>query len=234
MASAARPAWLLMTLTVVGCHVAKDSGAPPDPSGCLSATVAHEEHTDAADGVAHEVRYSERFYRCGDHVWTERVLPAGPASNELHRGHRELPPMHRLGKLVTRSAEGDTVLALVARDDREIITMSPSSHDLAELHGDFASASHLLAPAALASMSESKVKGRQPADGAHWLERTGAGGYVRVLWSTTYDFPLEIESGSSDGHKRDHITVTMTAKPEQYPWEQLDGYAKVTDADFMD
>jgi len=221
------------TSALPACHVARNGGPAPDARGCLAAVIAHDEHTEDADGVTHDVRYSERFYRCEDHVWTERVLPAGRAAHDdAHHGHRELPPMHKLGKLISRAPSGETTLTLVSREERQSIEMSAPSYDLAGFHGDFVGASHLLAPSAIAEMAP--LDGKSAPAGARWYEKKSPTAYVRILWSTAYDFPLEVESGAVDGSKRDHFAVALQPVPERFPWDEMQGYAKAHDSDFMD
>jgi hypothetical protein len=48
----------------------------------------------------------------------------------------------------------------------------------------------------------------------------------RALFRTE---PLE-----GPGPVRDRVTVAIGPKLQRFPWRQLDGDAKVTDADFMD
>lgn len=209
---------------------------PPDPRGCLAATLEHEEHTDDRDGVSHDVRYRERYVRCAGQTWTERVLPksiqAQPTS--AHEGHREMPPSHELARHVTKTPDGKAALALVSRRDRQIIAISPESYDVEHFDGDWDGAAHLLSTRVLATMT--KLESRPAPPGAEWREKKTASGAIRVLWSTLHDFPLEIESESSGGQKRDHLRVLLEKVPEdaQLPWAATTGYTKKLDTDFMD
>jgi hypothetical protein len=207
--------------------------APVDPGGCLAAVLAHEEHTDDDDGVSHDVRYEERLVRCGDHVWTARVLPRGLPERHAASGHREMPPSFALARLVTRQADGRGALALVATDAKQIIDVSPESFDAERFDGDFEAARHLISPGALARME--RISRAAPA-GASWRETTSPGGYVRVLWSTKLDFPLEIESGSASGKKRDRVVVRIEPRPadDAMPWAHLAEFERKSDSDYMD
>lgn len=240
---------LVTAASVLGSACARSEAAtsraelpPPDPRGCLAATLEHEEHTDDRDGVSHDVRYKERYVRCGDHVWTERVLPPSTLAQAApaHAGHREMPPSFELARDVTRTKDGKAALALVSRRDRQIIVVSPESYDVEHFDGDWDGASHLLPARVLSTMTriegESEGEGRAAPPGAEWREKKTASGVVRVLWSSAHDFPLEIESEASAGQKRDHLRVVLDKVPDdgQLPWAATADYTKKLDTDFMD
>jgi len=200
---------------------------PPDPRGCLAATIHHEEHTDDRDGVSHDVRYDDRFVRCEGNVWTERVLPRGVPKDAAHGGHRHLPPAFTMARWVTRTSDG-VAFMLVSRTEQMIVEMGRESYDAVRFDGDFDAAAHIVAPASIAAMT--KLDRAAPA-GAEWREKKTAAGTVRVLWSSTYDFPLEIETETAD--RRDRMVVTIDPLGE-LPWRTTDGYTKKEDSDFMD
>lgn len=232
--TAALQAALLALPVLTGAVVAACAKeAPVDPGGCIAAVLAHEEHTDDDDGVSHDVRYEERFVRCGDHVWTARVLPRGLPEHHAESGHREMPPSYALARLVTRQTDGRGALALVATDAKQVIDVSPESFDTVRFEGDFEAARHLISPAALARMGTTT---RAAPGGASWRETTSASGWVRVLWSTRLDFPLEIESRSASGKKRDRIVVRFESRPadDAMPWARVATYERKSDSDYMD
>lgn len=144
-----------------------------------------------------------------------------------------MPPMFTMARLVTKGDAGAT-LALVSRAEKQIVEIGRESYDTAHFDGDFDAAAHLLAPSSVTAMT--KVEGRTAPSGAEWREKRSAGGVVRVLWSTTYDVPLEIESDAASGARRDRITVHIDALPADadLPWRSIDGYTRKSDADFMD
>ena len=234
---------ILLALSAAACSKSEASAKPaapsldapaPDPRGCLAATIRHEEHTDDRDGVAHDVRYEDRFVRCEGHVWTERVLPRGvPPELERGQGHRHMAPAFTMARLVTRG-DGGATLALVSRAERQIVEIGRESYDTMRFDGDFDAAGHLLAPSSVAAMA--KVIGRAAPSGAEWREKRTASGVVRVLWSTSHDFPLEIETEATSGARRDRIVVRIDAlsADADLPRRSIDGYARKSDADFMD
>lgn len=235
-----RRAIVIAVLGAAACSKSEASTKPvaqemprPDARGCLAATIRHEEHTDDRDGVAHDVRYEDRFVRCDGNVWTERVLPRGAPKDVEHGGHRHLPPAFTMARLVTKTEAGTSIL-LVSRADRQIVEIGRESYDTVHFDGDFDAAAHLLAPSSIAAMT--KLEGRTAPAGAEWREKRSATGAVRVLWSTAYDFPLEIESDSASGAKTDRMIVSIDKVPADgdLPWRSLDGYARKSDADFMD
>lgn len=203
----------------------------PDARGCLAATIRHDEHTEDRDGVSHDVRYDDRFVRCEGNVWTERVLPRGVPQDLEHGGHRHLPPAFTMARLVTKTEAGAT-FALVSRADRMVVEIGHESYDAVRFDGDFDAAAHLLAPSAIAAMT--KLEGRAAPAGAEWREKRTAAATVRVLWSTTYDFPLEIETETANGTRKDRMAVSIEKLPAELPWRALDGYARKSDSDFMD
>ena len=203
--------------------------------GCIAATIEHLEHTDDRDGVEHDVRYKEHFVHCGDRVWTERNLPRG-VPDHVARSHERhaMPPTFTLARLVERAMDDHGALSLVSRAERRIIAISPESYDVARFDEDFDAASHLIATRAIATMTP--MQDREAPAGAEWRTRSSAGGVVRVLWSKLYDFPLQIESESGGGMKRDTIKVVLEPPPlaSDLPWAAIGDYEKKRDTDYMD
>jgi hypothetical protein len=234
---------LVSTAAIFGAACTRSEAAtsktelpPPDPRGCLAAILVHEEHTDDRDGVSHDVRYKERYVRCADHTWTERVLPPGAPAQEApaHEGHREMPPSHELARLVAKTPDGKAELTLVSRRDRQLIAISPESYDVTHFDSDWDGAAHLLPARVVSTMT--KLSAREAPPGAEWREKKTANGSIRVLWSPAYDFPLEIESESSGGQKRDHLRVILDRLPADadLPWATTKDYTRKLDTDFMD
>jgi hypothetical protein len=209
---------------------------PVDPRGCLAATLVHEEHTDDRDGVSHDVRFQERFVRCEGHVWTARLFPRGAPPQEAPppTGHHEMPPSYELARLVTKTPEGQAELTLVSRRDHLLITIGPGSYDVERFDGDWDGAAHLLPARVVAAMP--RLADRKASSGAVWREKKTENGTLRVLWSEVYDFPLEIESESAGGQKRDHLRVILEKVPADadLPWVATEGYTRKLDSDFMD
>ncbi|WP_394823677.1 hypothetical protein [Pendulispora albinea] len=212
-------------------------GAPlPSSNGCIAATLEHHEHTDDQDGVAHDVRYKERFVRCGGRVWRERVLPRGVPKDAAHaraNDHREMPPSFTLARFIEKSSDGAT-LSLVSRAQRRIIAISPESYEATQFDADFDAAAHLIGTRSIATMTP--IPDRSAPAGAEWRSRSSAAGVVRVLWSKLYEFPLEIESESGGGTKLDSLKVVLEPPPvaSDLPWADVGGYQKERDTDFMD
>jgi hypothetical protein len=239
----ARRLALLLGLAAAACSKSEASTKPapnavaatvaPDPRGCLAVTIHHEEHTEAQDGVSHDVRYDDKFVRCQGAVWTERVLPRGAPKETEHGGHRHLPPAFTMARYVTKTDSG-TTFALVSRADRQVIEIGRDSYDTVHFDGDFDAAAHLIASSSIAQMI--RLEGRAAPPGSEWREKKSAGGAVRVLFSTTYDFPLEIETEAANGAKKDRMVVTIEKLPAdgELPWRSIEGYAKKSDSDFMD
>lgn len=213
----------------------KPSGPAPDPRGCVAAILEHEEHSEDRDGVSHDVRYKERFLRCGDHLWTQRILPRGLPPEEPHgHAHREMPPAHEVARLLTKAADGKATLALVSQREKQVIDIAAESHDMLHFNGDWDAASHLIPSRIIASMTP--IPQRAAPLGAEWREKKSANGVLRVLWSPKIDFPLEIESEAKKGEKRDRIRVVFEPLPAdgELPWNATKGFTRKSDGDFMD
>ncbi|WP_394839767.1 hypothetical protein LVJ94_23040 [Pendulispora rubella] len=232
--------YAMLALSVAGCSKSDPAkpgadGPRPDPHGCLAATISHHEHTDDRDGVEHDVHYKERFVRCGDRVWTERILPRGVPGEAAHgHEHHAMPATYTMARLVVRTHDDEATLAMVSRAERRIIAVTPESYDAARFDGTFDAAAHILSSRAIATMP--RLEGREAPVGAEWHGRSGAAGAVRVLWSKLYDIPLRIESESEGAAKRDTIELALEPPPlaSDLPWAGLDAYEKKSDMDYMD
>jgi hypothetical protein len=229
-----RSAILVMSILAAACS-RRDATLPEaDPRGCIAATLEHEEHTDDPDGVSHDVRYRERFIRCEGRVWIERILPAGATTHTEPHGHREMPPLHLMARLVTKEGDGSASLTLVSNAEKQVIRVTPESFDGLRFDGDFDAAAHIVSSRAIHAMD--RAHDRAAPAGAEWREKTTPQGFVRILWSPSLDMPLDIESGAKGGAKRDHIRVVVDAMPkdEDLPWRHIDGFEHKSDQDFLD
>lgn len=215
----------LLALASIGCHRSHAA----ELTGCQAAVITYEDHELGADGVERDARYRETFLRCGEHVWTERVVPA--RAHDDHDDHHHHPDPAVLAHHVIGVPGGAARLELVSRDEKLIIDVAAPDHDSVGFGGRWDAASRLLGAESRASM---KRLDRAAPPGAQWLERREKGLYQTVLWSSVHDLPLSIEIGDEKGVRRRRITVTPGPAPASLPWEQLQGFTHKDWADFGD
>ena len=214
----------LLALLAAGCH--RRGHAAPSPA-CQSAVLTYEDHELGADGVERDARYRETFVRCGDHVWTERVLPA---KADVHDEHHHHPDPALLARHVIGLPGGAARLELVDTDEKLVIDVDRADHDAVGFSGRWDVASRLLGAEARRTM---KPLERVAPTGARWLERRENGLYQTVLWSTVLDLPLSIETGDEKGRRSRRITVTLTPA-RAAPWLATTGWSHKDWADFGD
>jgi hypothetical protein len=203
-------------------------GATP----CLSAEIAHEERRVLADGTTRDARYRERFYRCDDRVWTERVVPTRATGAESDHA-RDLPPLYRFAREVRRQSNGDPAVKLVSRLDKLIVDVDAPSYDAIAFTGSFESSASCVSREALSRMrrvaSSSKDKGT-------WYDYATPEATARVLWSETLGVALVVESSRNDGTAKDRATLENVESPprEPAPWAAIASYTQKEFSDFGD
>ncbi len=191
-------------------HCERRAEVPIDP--CLAAMLVHESHEVGADGVVRDERFQERYYRCGDRVWTERVLPPGLV-HETHSADAssEPSPPHTLAKEVRAGADGRAHVTLVD-------SLHHTVFDVPSAAGNWDQAIHLVS---VEQRLQMHVIAKAAPEGAEWLERTEGDRYQRVLWSHLLGFPLIVDEGTRDGSRTRRVTVTPFRWPGRTarPWE---------------
>ena len=197
------------------CMMTSVSAAEP-----VSALIHHETTDVSPDGVTRIARYEERLYRDDDQVWIERIKPAR-AAKTIHE-----VDVHVGARWYTRAGDRANVV-IVSVPDRVIIDVGPASMDAQELTDRWVVAAGLVDRATLAPSS------RPASAGTRWYERTGARDYLRVLWSTRFGLPLEIETGTTDGTHRSRTTLRPSTGFTP-PWSSTVGFRRIDLSDLGD
>jgi hypothetical protein len=206
--------------------------APAPRPACVSAIITHREHTEASDGITRDLSYRERFHRCQDRVWIERLRRPATAPSPRSGDRHAVPDVHTLGWLVTRAADGGATLALVDREGRRVIDVDRGSFETLRFTPRFAPAAQLVDPERLTTSRE--LTRPSHVTGAAWLGRDEGGRYVRFLWDSRLELALALERGEADGTTRDEVRVDLVPSPATYPWQELAAFTHVDFADFGD
>jgi hypothetical protein len=197
-------------------------------SPCVSARIVHLEHVENDEGVATDTRFVERFYRCGDHVWVERVVPG--AGTENARGERLAhvsPRMSGFARHVVR-AEGEAIVGtLVRRSERMIVELDAAGLEAAGIGRSFEDTSQIVPWATVSTMSPTIVPG-SASDGERAFTSTEGRRTSRARWSDSLGLVLEFESRTDDGTSSKRIIVEDLRSPplEREPWLDTDGYVR--------
>ncbi|GAA5173783.1 hypothetical protein GCM10025771_01840 [Niveibacterium umoris] len=209
------------------------------PAAPLVATVQVESRWVTADGVEKTTRFVERLVRSDNHVWTERIKPAGTpsATPDEHGqpGETHLHPSDLAGaaKLVARDKQGQVTLSFVRADLKTRVDLSPRDFDAVGFDGKWDSAWSLIDPALISRLAPSARA--SDVAGARWYERHARGEYMRVLWSADLALALRVESGRDDGSQRTRTVVTIApAGQTAQPWNALASYSRKDYTDLLD
>jgi hypothetical protein len=222
---------LLGAAALVRPSRASDPAASPP---CVSAVITHREHTEGSDGITRDLSYRERFHRCQDRVWLERIRRPGPPP-AAHAGDRHAAPdVHTLGWLITRAPGGAATLALVDTAGRRVIDVDRGSFETLGFAPRFSQAAQLVAHDGDSTSSTKELTRPSNVPGASWFGREEGPRYFRFLWDAKLELALTIERGDSSGTTRDEVRVDRVPAPAAYPWEELGGLPHVDFADFGD
>lgn len=217
-----------------GFAAASASAAPASPD--LDATVRYETRQVLANGTTRVETWQERMLRRGDAVWTERVI-GKTASHEHesateHAGHKHFD-FDRAARLLRLDDKAEPRLQYVDRQHRQVVSVPKAEWGAVGFDGRYDAAAHLVPPALIAQMQPAKGSA---ARGESWLTQHAPGWTHRVLWSTTRQVALRIESARDDGSVKRVVVVTPAAPlaDVQLPWRQLEAYQQLEYDDFMD
>ncbi len=203
---------------------------PTDGGRALGAILEYHTRTVGTDGVTHETRHQDRFYREAGHVWIERVLPARSAERPVASGHEV--DLSRVARHMVPAASGAAHVELIGLNDKLIIDVAPLELTRVEASGRWDDAWYLLSSSQLQSLHPTGEKA--PAADQRWLERREGGEIVRVLWSDALSFPLIVERTRTDGSRQASVRASVIPLPTVRPWTRTSGFKRKDLADFGD
>jgi hypothetical protein len=203
--------FLILPLALAAATVHAADKAPAAP--LMALRVEHQLSSLGADGVQRDARFAERVYRQGERVWIARELPPAAAQvdhdDNPHTGHKH--------------ADTDTA-------PQKTYHVEPAEYSNIGFDGSWATAYHLLDPAALKTMrAEGPVRNGVQTYRARQGDRT-----VTVEWDVAGQYPRRVESRNASGTQRKLTRVSVLPAPAAAPWTRVQRYAAGDYTDLMD
>lgn len=196
--------------------------------------VEHQMSSLGTDGIQRDVRFAERVYRQGDRVWIARELP--PASAHAEHGHANAHAGHKHAdtdtapRWIERDAKGALNVRVVSEPQQTNYAVEPAEYSNIGFDGAWATAYHLLDPAALKGMrADGPVRNGVQTYRATQGERT-----VTVDWDVAGQYPRRVESRNASGSQRKLTRVTALPAPAAAPWVRAQRYTAADYTDLMD
>ncbi len=207
--------------------------APADQSKPLALRVQHELSSLGSDGVQRDVSFSERVYRTADTVWIERELPHGAHDEAEHakgdKGHKHMD-VSAAARWIERKPDGKLLVRLVNDHQRKTLAVGSAEYGNIGFDGSWATASHLLDPAALKTMKASgPVR-----DGVQEYRARRGDEQVTVQWDVAGQYPRLVQTRNASGTQKKVTRVSALALPRTVPWNKAQGYAQGEYADLLD
>jgi len=224
----------MAVLAVVAGLCGTAVAASPD----LDAIVSYETRQVLANGTTRIETWQERLTRRADRVATERVLPpTAHAAHEHessveHLGHKHFD-VDRTVRVVRLVDQAQVELAYVDRAQRRVVSVPKAEWAAVGFDGRYDAAAHLVPPALIASLPAQAGAAKD----SQWHVQRNDGWTHRVLWSSSRQVALRIESRRDDGSVSRVVTLKpATALPaSQLPWNDgVAGYQQMVYDDFMD
>lgn len=226
----ATPVLALLLATAVFTAVAAEPVNAPRP---VALRVQHELSALGADGVRRDVYFTERVYREGATVWIEREIPHGAHDEAEHakadKGHKHMD-ISAAARWIERLPSGKLSVRLVSDAMHRTFEVSPAEYGNIGFDGSWATAYHLLDPAALKAMSASgSARG-----GVQEYRAKRGDEQVTVQWDLVGQYPRLVQSHNASGTQKKTTRVTAVALPQPAPWNRTRSYAKGEYTDLMD
>ncbi len=215
------------------------SPASSTASNTLTALrVEHQLSSLGTDGIQRDVRFAERVYRQGDRVWIARELPSESAHakdehisdhTNAHAGHKHADT-DTAPRWIERDAKGALTVRVVSDAQQKNYAVEPAEYANVGFDGSWATAYHLLDPAALKGMrAEGPVRNGVQTYRTKQGDRT-----VTVDWDVAGQYPRRVESRNASGSQRKLTRVTALPAPAAAPWVRAQRYAAADYTDLMD
>lgn len=232
-----RSARILLLLAFAALAATAQAAGPASPAASNTLTALRVEHQMSSlgtDGIQRDVRFAERVYRQGDRVWIARELP--PASAHAEHDHTDAHAGHKHAdtdtapRWIERDAKGVLTVRVVSDSQKKNYAVEPAEYSNIGFDGSWATAYHLLDPAALKGM-----RADGPArSGVQTYRATQGERTVTVDWDVAGQYPRRVESRNASGSQRKLTRVTPLPAPAAAPWARAQGYAAADYTDLMD
>ncbi|MFS2107202.1 hypothetical protein [Ralstonia sp. Ralssp135] len=229
-----RSARFLLSLAFAALAGTAQAAGPASSNSLTALRVEHQLSSLGTDGIQRDVRFAERVYRQGDRVWIARELPPASAHAEhdhanTHAGHKHADT-DTAPRWIERDAKGALTVRVVSESQQKNYAVEPAEYSNIGFDGSWATAYHLLDPAALKGMRvEGPVRNGVQTYRATQGERT-----VTVDWDVAGQYPRRVESRNATGTQRKLTRVTALPAPTAAPWERAQRYAAADYTDLMD
>ena len=229
-----RSARLFITLTLAALASTTHAAGSAQATPLTALRVEHQMSSLGIDGIQRDMRFAERVYRQGDRVWIARELPPASAHAEhdaanAHAGHKHADT-DTAPRWIERDAKGTLTVRVVSVSQQKNYAVEPAEYSNIGFDGSWATAYHLLDPAALKGMrAEGPVRNGVQTYRAKQGERT-----VTVDWDVAGRYPRRVESRNASGSQRKLTRVTALAAPAAAPWVRARRYTAADYTDLMD
>lgn len=229
-----RSARILFSFAFAALAATAQAAGPASSNSLTALRVEHQLSSLGTDGIQRDVRFAERVYRQGDRVWIARELPPASAHAEHdhandHAGHKHADT-DTAPRWIERDAKGALTVRVVSDSQQKNYAVEPAEYSNIGFDGSWATAYHLLDPAALKGM-----RADGPArNGVQIYRSTQGERTVTVDWDVAGQYPRRVESRNATGTQRKLTRVTALPAPATAPWERAQRYAAADYTDLMD
>ncbi|EFP66641.1 Uncharacterised protein [Ralstonia pickettii] len=225
---------ILFSFALAALAAPAQAAGPASSNSLTALRVEHRLSSLGTDGIQRDVRFAERVYRQGDRVWIARELPPASAHAEHdhanpHAGHKHADT-DTAPRWIERNARGALTVRVVSASQQKNYAVEPAEYSNIGFDGSWATAYHLLDPAALKGMrAEGPVR-----NGVQTYRSTQGERTVTVDWDVAGQYPRRVESRNATGTQRKLTRVTALPAPAAAPWERAQRYAAADYTDLMD
>ncbi|MCO5412061.1 hypothetical protein [Ralstonia mojiangensis] len=231
-----RSARFLLSLAFAALAGTAQAAGPASSNSLTALRVEHQLSSLGTDGIQRDVRFAERVYRQGDRIWIARELPPASAHAEQEHDHANAHAGHKHAdtdaapRWIERDAKGALTVRVVSVSQQKNYAVEPAEYSNIGFDGSWATAYHLLDPAALKGMrAEGPVR-----NGVQTYRSTQGERTVTVDWDVAGQYPRRVESRNATGTQRKLTRVTALPAPAAAPWERAQRYAAADYTDLMD
>ena len=215
--------------------------APATSMPDIDARVSYESRQVMSTGVVRVDTWQEHLVRRGNQVWTERILPpvahAGHARETVaeHAGHRHFNA-ETSARWLTRKPDGQVEVRFVDREHRIVVSVPQAEFGTVGFDGRFDGAASIVPLSVAQAMTPTTARQARGSTEGQWLTDFSQGWSHKVLWSSSRQLALRVESTRDDGSVQRRVTVQLlpAAPGKPAPWSQLTDYTPKQYDDFMD
>jgi len=233
----------ILALLFAGVASARIRPSQESAAPCFDARVVHVKHSETPDGVITDSRFVERFYRCGDRVWVERVLPEPNATTAREREHGDpLLPFANFARDVSRrpgSADDDSIdLRLVNRRERSIVLADEATRQAVGVGTRFDVVAEIVPWSVVSHMRPVARPLNEPAESleGRTYASNESGRSTRVKWSDSLHVTVDCETVADDGKSSERVFLESVhvRAPGRAPWDDIEGFSQKRSAEVGD